>query len=153
MEQTATLERLFGLANLAVLPGWALMVCAPRAAVTQRLINSDAFFIGMGGLYTAMLGGALAANPEAGKALLSPSLTNIGKLFKYGGPKATFAAWVHYLVFDFFVGRAILRDSQAQGIPHLLILPALFFTLMSGPLGLAYYRLLVWLRGNRTPMR
>ncbi len=146
---SVALERLFRLANLAVLPGWMLMIFAPRSALTQRVITNDAFFVGMGGLYATMLGGALAESPGGGAALLNPTLKNISKLFQEGGPKGSFAGWVHYLVFDFFVGRWILRDSQEQNIPHLLVIPALALTLMSGPLGLAYYRVLVRLRGGR----
>jgi hypothetical protein len=143
------LSGLFRLANLAVLPGWALMLFAPRSRLTRRLINDDALFIGLGGVYAAMLGGALAENPAGGAALMNPTLESIGNMFKHGGPKATFAGWVHYLVFDFFVGRSILQDSQARGVPHALIVPALLLTLMSGPIGLAYYRILLRLRGKR----
>ena len=144
-----TLDRLFRLVNLAVLPGWMLMIFAPRSRWTQRVITNDGFFVAMGGLYAGMLGGALAESPGGAASLLNPTLKNIGKLFQEGGPKGTFAGWVHYLVFDFFVGRSILRDSQEQNIPHGLIIPALVLTLMSGPIGLAYYRLLVRLRGGR----
>jgi len=146
---SAALGGLFRLANLAVLPGWALMVFAPRSRWTQRVINDDALFVGLGGVYAAMLGGALAENPAGGAALLNPTLESVGNLFKYGGPKSTFAGWVHYLVFDFFVGRSILQDAQKRDIPHALIVPALLLTLMSGPIGLAYYRLLLRLRGQR----
>lgn len=145
------LSRLFRVANLAVLPGWALMLFAPRSRWTQRIINDDALFIGMGGLYAVMLGGSIAESSGGGgvKAIMNPTLESIGNLFKYGGPKGTFAGWVHYLVFDFFVGRAILQDAQKHNIPHALIVPALVLTLMSGPIGLAYYRILLRLRGIR----
>ncbi len=144
------LDRLFRLANLAIIPGWLLMIGAPRSRWTQRVINDDRFFIGMGGLYAAMLGGAIAENSGNGfsfGAMLNPTLDSIGKLFQEGGPKGTFAGWTHYLVFDFFVGRAILRDAQEKQIPHWLVVPALICTLMSGPLGLAYYQVLLRLRG------
>lgn len=143
------LSGLFRLANLAVLPGWALMLFAPRSRWTRRLINDDTLFVGLGGVYAAMLGGALAENPAGGAALVNPTLESIGNMFKHGGPKATFAGWVHYLAFDFFVGRSILQDSQERGVPHALIVPALLLTLMSGPIGLAYYRILLRLRGQR----
>lgn len=146
---SSTLETMFRLANLAVLPGWFMMIVAPRSRWTQRIVSNDAFFIGMGGLYATMLGSALANNPDGANSLFNPTLQNISRLFQEGGPQGTFAGWVHYLVFDFFVGRSILRDAQEQHIPHALVVPALLLTLMSGPIGLAYYRLVVRLRGGR----
>ena len=54
-----------------------------------------------------------------------------------------FAGWVHYLVFDLFVGRWIVEDSQARGCSLLLhfvaVVPCLVSTLMLGPLGFLCY--------------
>jgi len=35
-----------------------------------------------------------------------------------------------------------VRDARRRGIPHLWLLPCLFFTLMPGPIGLLLYALL-----------
>lgn len=141
------LGQLFRLANLAVLPGWLLMIFAPNSRWTRRVTESDVFFLGMGGLYAAMLGRASKDNPAALAELRNPTLEGIGGLFRQ--PEGVFAGWVHYLAFDLMIGRTILRDAQQRGIPHALVVPALVMTLMTGPLGLAYYRLLVRLRGEQ----
>ncbi|WID97622.1 ABA4-like family protein [Bosea vestrisii] len=52
------------------------------------------------------------------------------------------AGWVHYLAFDLFVGNWILRRSQAEGIPHWLMLPVLLMTFLFGPFGFIAYLLL-----------
>jgi len=46
------------------------------------------------------------------------------------------AGWVHYLAFDLFIGSWEVEDAAANGIPHWLLLPCLFLTLMVGPVGL-----------------
>jgi hypothetical protein len=52
------------------------------------------------------------------------------------------AGWVHYLVFDYFVGAWIARDSLRSGVHAALVLPCLFLCLMAGPLGLLLYLLI-----------
>lgn len=141
------LNQVFRLANLAVLPGWLLMIFAPNSRWTRRVTESDGFFLGMGGLYAALLARAAKDNPAAMAELASPTLEGIGGLFRR--PEGVFAGWVHYLAFDLMIGRTILRDAQERAIPHALVVPALVLTLFTGPLGLAYYRLLVRLRGGR----
>ncbi len=47
--------------------------------------------------------------------------------------------WVHYLVFDLFIGAWISRDSRLNGIAHLKTVPALVLTLFLGPIGLLTY--------------
>lgn len=139
----------FRLVNLAVLPGWVSMVFAPQSRLTRWFLEQDVLFLGLGGVYAVMLGGAMREHPQGMQALSNPSLESIGQFFTKGGHKATFAGWTHYLAFDFFVGRAILQDAQRRAIPHLLVIPALLLTLMSGPIGLAYYQLIVRLRGSK----
>jgi len=54
-------------------------------------------------------------------------------------PEAVIAGWLHYLVFDLFVGAWEVRDAQKRGINHWLVVPCLFFTLILGPVGLLLY--------------
>jgi hypothetical protein len=49
------------------------------------------------------------------------------------------AGWIHYLIFDLFVGAWEARDARRRGVPHLLLVPCLLFTLMIGPVGLLLY--------------
>jgi hypothetical protein len=54
-------------------------------------------------------------------------------------PHIVVAGWIHYLIFDLFVGAWETRDAQRRGIPHLLVIPCLIVTLMIGPVGLLLY--------------
>ena len=47
--------------------------------------------------------------------------------------------WIHYLIFDLFVGARQTRDVQRLGMPHAVRILCLFFTLMAGPFGLLLY--------------
>ena len=47
--------------------------------------------------------------------------------------------WIHYLVFDLFVGAWIGRDAIRRAIPHWMVVPCLVVTLFIGPVGLLLY--------------
>jgi Domain of unknown function (DUF4281) len=47
--------------------------------------------------------------------------------------------WTHYLVFDLLIGSWEAEDAPKSGVPHWLLIPCLFFTLMLGPIGLLLY--------------
>ncbi|MGB1139983.1 MAG: abscisic acid-deficient protein Aba4 family protein, partial [Halioglobus sp.] len=68
------------------------------------------------------------------------SLEAVMLLFQ--SPTAVLGGWIHYLVFDLFVGAWIVRDAKRQGISHWLVVPLLVVTLMAGPAGLMLYLLL-----------
>ena len=89
----------------------------------------------------------LAANidrapPEGGFG----SLAAVAALFSV--EELLLAGWIHYLAFDLFVGAWEVRDSQARGINHLLIIPCLLATFMAGPAGLVLYWLLRVVHGR-----
>ncbi|MCA9606244.1 MAG: DUF4281 domain-containing protein, partial [Myxococcales bacterium] len=46
------------------------------------------------------------------------------------------ACWLHYLIFDLFVGAWEVRDAERLGLSHLFVVPSLVLTLMFGPVGL-----------------
>jgi hypothetical protein len=131
-----SLDALFGVANASVMPAWLLLAVAPRWVWTRRLVHSL--------LYPVVLGSVYAAYAIASFVFSSPpddagfgTLQGVVKLFEV--PQLAFIGWVHYLVFDLFVGAWEARDAQRRDIPHALLVPCLFFTLMLGPLGLLLY--------------
>jgi len=62
----------------------------------------------------------------------------------FGRDEVLVLGWVHYLVFDLFVGAWIVRDSSVLKIGQLTIVPALILTLLAGPIGLLFYLVLRW---------
>ncbi len=130
------LADIFRAANLAVLPFWALLVFAPRWRWTQRLVHGPVVVLLLAPLYAFMLFG-YGPSPEGGGF---SSLYQVMILFSV--PHVTLGGWIHYLIFDLFIGAWEVRDSQRLGIHHLYVVPCLFFTLMVGPIGLLLYVLL-----------
>lgn len=127
------LERLFAFGNAFVLPFWALLILAPRWRGTRLLVHGPLAPVVLGGVYVAMLLASLPAPEGAGFF----SLYQVMTLFT--DPRAVMAGWVHYLVFDLFVGAWAARDAQRVGVPHLLLAPCLLATLLVGPVGLLLY--------------
>jgi hypothetical protein len=57
----------------------------------------------------------------------------------FTSPVAATAGWIHYLVFDLFIGAWQSRDAQRRGLPHWAVIPCLIVTLLAGPVGLLLY--------------
>ncbi len=125
-------ELILKVLNVPVLVGWLSMLLAPRSRFTRWLVHSDVLPLGIGVLYLVLvvphLPGLLG---EFG------SLASIGAALQR--PGMLLAAWIHYLAFDFLVGRVVLADSQQRGIPHLAVVPCLVLTFMLGPVGYLTY--------------
>lgn len=125
------LETLFTMLNVGVLPFWLLLAFAPRWAWTQRLTHA----VWVAAIYAPIYAWLLVSG--AGGDGDFSSLAGVGALFRK--PEALLAGWIHYLVFDLFVGAWISRDAIRRDLPQLVVVPCLFFTLMFGPVGLAAY--------------
>lgn len=122
----------FLVCNTGVIPFWVLLAAAPGWVWTGRLVHSLAVPAALGTVYAAAL---LLADAPDGAGF--GSLDGVMRFFD--APWAALAGWVHYLVFDLFVGAWEVRDARRLGIPHAAVLPCLLFTLMLGPIGLGLY--------------
>lgn len=125
---------IFRLSNLLVLPFWALMILVPRWRWTAQIMRSPFTSVAPAGLYIALVLPRLAA---IWPAVSRPTLSGVAVLLS--SPAGATIAWVHFLAFDLFVGRWIYLDSSARRISAWVISPALFLTLMLGPLGFVLY--------------
>ena len=133
-------ESLFSLASTLVLPGWLLLLVAPRWRYAARLVCPVLIPALLSVLYAALIV-ARWAGAEGGFS----SLEDVRRLF--ADPYLLLAGWVHYLAFDLFVGAWEVRDAQRLGIAHLLVVPCLVLTFLFGPAGLLLY---LAIRGART---
>ena len=131
-----TVEQIFLICNYAVLPAWLLLAFLPNHRLTQTLVHAIWVPLLLGPVYIW----ALFFGPPAAEGAGFGTLTGVMLLFE--SPMAVLGGWIHYLVFDLFVGAWITRDAKRQGINHWLIVPLLFATLMAGPAGLMLYLLL-----------
>lgn len=127
-------ERWFDVLSALSLPAWILLAVAPKWRATQELSLLPVYTYGLA--YTLLLG-TYVANSEVSLDAFG-SLGGIAAVFE--NKIALLAGWVHYLAFDLLAGRAITRDAIQHQVPHLLLLPCLFLTLMAGPFGWLLYQ-------------
>jgi hypothetical protein len=127
-------DLLFSIFNLAVLPGWLLLLVLPRWKWTLGLVSAGLipFLLGLCYLVLFLLIGF--EGPEDGGF---GSLYGVMQLFT--APYAVLIGWIHYLAFDLFIGSWELQDSQRKGIPHWMMVPCLVLTFLLGPVGLVCY--------------
>ena len=138
------LETIFTLANLFIIPFWALMILLPHWRWTQRIMQTLWPVVVLAVLYTLLL---LSQIGGAAGSLLNPTLYGITSLL--GTPAGAAAGWVHFLAFDLFVCRWAYLDSCERNISAWLVSPTLFFVLMAGPLGLLLYLAVRWVWQRR----
>ena len=126
-----TADSLFALANPLVLPGWLLLVVAPRwkwTMIAVRGLLVPLLAVGYSALILARFGAS-----EGGFG----SLAQVQLLF--ADPYTLVAGWVHYLAFDLFIGSWIVEDALSRTVPAWLRIGVLPFTFMFGPMGLLLY--------------
>jgi Domain of unknown function (DUF4281) len=124
----------FELGNFAVLPFWALIIFAPRASLTARVLASPWVVVPPIILYAWAI---LPALPQALPVVAQPELESVAALL--GEPRGTLAGWMHFLAFDLFVARFIVLDARERELPWFVLSPILLATLLLGPLGLLSY--------------
>jgi hypothetical protein len=126
-------DTIFLAMHAVVFPAWGALILAPRAAVTHRWVHSGLIPVVLGALYAALLFAGVVlgqAHPDAGMT----SLGAVMALFSH--PVGSLTGWVHFLVFDLFVGAWVARDAARLGLAHAGTVPVLLLCLMFGPLGL-----------------
>ncbi|MFP3944923.1 MAG: ABA4-like family protein [Alphaproteobacteria bacterium] len=127
-------EFLYKAATIGVMPLWLLLAFLPNAAITRVLIQSVAPPLVLGALYAWLF------HTVPGSAIDFTSLEGLRATFQ--SDAMLLAGWVHYLVFDLFVGAWIVRDGRRRDLWYPLLVPCLFLTFLMGPVGLLVYLVL-----------
>ncbi len=134
-------DLLFSICNYLVLPGWILLIVAPRWRWTKR-IAAVALPLALAALYLALV---VTHFGKSGGGF--GSLAQVSKLF--ANPYILLAGWIHYLVFDLFTGSWQVRDSQRLHVAHGFVAPCLLLTFLFGPVGLlTWFLIRTSLRGR-----
>lgn len=128
-----TPDTIFLVCNYGVLPAWLLLVVAPSWEWTQRIVHAVWIPVLLGLVYAT----AFAVNPDSPEGGGFATLRGVMALFT--SPYVVLVGWVHYLVFDLFIGAWQARDARRRGIAHAWLVPCLLLTLMLGPVGLLLY--------------
>ena len=122
--------------NRGIIIFWLLLIVAPRWKGTDFLVNSVAVPVIIGLTYTWLIARAVFFHEGAADS----SFTSLhGVMAFFTSPVAATAGWIHFLVFDLFIGAWETRDAQRRGVPHLAVIPCLIVTLLFGPIGFLLY--------------
>lgn len=126
-------ESLFAIANPIALLAWLLLAIAPRRPWVTAVVAGTVVPVLFAIAYVSIL-----ATAWAGSAGGFSTLHAVAQLFE--NPWLLLAGWLHYLCFDLLIGCWEVRDAQARGVPHLLVVPCLALTFLFGPAGFLLYR-------------
>lgn len=129
-------QTLLNLIHAAIIPAWVLLIAAPRWRWTDRLIHSGLYPIMLGLAYVGFMIGALVFGDNSDPISFT-TIEGIAAIFTH--PFGILTAWVHYLIFDLFVGMWEARDAQRRGMRHVALIPCLLLTFLAGPAGLLLY--------------
>ena len=125
-----TNEFIFTILNTSVLPGWALLLLLPRHALTKRVVHSGLYAVVLGVAYAVLLFGD-HPGPQGSNFFTLEGVTRI-----FTTPQTIIACWVHYLIFDLFIGAWIGRDCERLAMKPWTAIPSQVLTLLFGPVGL-----------------
>ncbi|XP_055804008.1 protein ABA DEFICIENT 4, chloroplastic [Solanum dulcamara] len=107
----------FTLGTAGVLPFYTLMVAAPKAELTRKLMESAIPYVVLGLLYAYLL--HLSWTPDTIRLIFAskywlPELSGIAKMFSSEMTLAS--AWIHLLAVDLFAARQVYHDGLQNGV-------------------------------------
>jgi len=123
--------------NIFPMPLWLAMMFAPKHPLTNRMARSTSVF-GITAIHYLL--SLINAMRHGGEAMDLTSLDGVSK--GLGTKEGALAGWAHFLALDLFTGAWIYRQCQRLNAPSWIRIPALLFTLMTGPFGLLIF--LLW---------
>jgi hypothetical protein len=125
-------EKVFRIVNLIAIFPWLFMMVLPKTDITKTIINSSIFPLGLALVYAYYI---FKTFGKSGGNFMT--LEGVEKLFSKR--EVLLAGWIHYLVFDLFVGAWEWRDALQHDISQWILAPCLILTLMFGPVGYLVY--------------
>ena len=126
-----TPDDLFGLANMVALPGWAILIFAPRRWSALNLLPAVVIPLVLSVLYTAIV---LRYFADAGGGYAT--LAEVRTLFL--SDQVLVAGWAHYLAFDLMVGSLMAGRLDRIGVLRLIQGPILISIFLFGPVGVIF---------------
>lgn len=129
------METFFRFINIYPMPLWLAMMFAPSHRLTERAARSSSLFgfAALNYLVALLVGIRSGASEDQGL----PDFTSLeGISSSLSTREGALGAWSHMLALDLFTGAWIYRQCRRLNAPAWVRIPALLFTLMTGPFGL-----------------
>lgn len=123
----------FTIANASVLPAWLLLFIVPHHRVTHLVVHSVLMPGLLGVAYVAFIGVGMTTGGDGDFSSLG------GVMAMFDSEPVVLGGWIHYLVFDLFVGAWVVRDGKRRGVHRGWVSVCLLGTFMFGPSGLLAY--------------
>jgi hypothetical protein len=130
-----SLENIFAFANSIALICWLCLFVFYQKRWVYRVLFSVVFPV-LALVYFYFILKGIGGDSQGG----FDSLSNVKLLFSVD--EAVLAGWIHYLIFDLFVGMWISQDADRKGVHRWMLLPCLLLTFLLGPVGLLLYFLI-----------
>ena len=119
----------FGLANMAAMAGWVVLVLAPRHWPGARVLPRWGVPVALSAVYSGLV---LIHFAAAGGGY--GSIAEVRQLFQ--SDAMLVAGWTHYLAFDLLIGAWLAQRMDAAGVHRILQAGPLLCVFMFGPVGL-----------------
>ena len=133
-----TIEMIFLLLNLGVLPFWLVLIIFPQSQICKVFITSIFPISIISLVYSYLLYSLFNDGYDfLGNFELYLGLSSILNLFSDRSFLILF--WCHFLAINLFCGGWIVKDSQKFGINKILITLPLILTYFIGPIGITIY--------------
>jgi hypothetical protein len=136
------METFFKYLNTFPMPLWLAMMFAPNHPLTERGSRSSSV-LGLAAVhYILAILNAMRQDQNSSDESKLDIMSLEGVRTGLSSPQGALAGWAHILALDLFTGAWIFRQCRRFNAPGWVRIPTLFFTLMTGPLGLILF--LLW---------
>lgn len=136
------MENFFKYLNTFPMPLWLAMMFAPNHPFTERASRSSSVLSIAAAHYVVAILNAVRQDQNSGGDVKLDIMSLEGVRTGLSSPQGALAGWAHMLALDLFTGAWIFRQCRRLNAPSWVRIPALFLTLMTGPLGLILF--LLW---------
>ena len=147
-----TLEMIYQVTNIGVIPLWLLIIFVPRSKITQGLVNNLFIPLIMAFTYSYLALEQLSPSDALSYNTEKDPLDFLENFKLYLGldqlmllmDKSLFVLifWIHFLTISLFLGVWIANDAIKYNIHKYIVFFPLMLTYFSGPIGLFLYLIL-----------
>jgi hypothetical protein len=147
-----TLEMIYQVTNIGVIPLWLLIIFVPRSKITQGLVNNLFIPLIMAFTYSYLALEQLSPSDALSYDTEKDPLDFLDNFKLYLGldqlmllmDKSLFVLifWIHFLTISLFLGVWIANDAIKYNIHKYIVFFPLMLTYFSGPVGLFLYLIL-----------
>ena len=144
-----TLEMIYQVTNIGVIPLWLLIIFVPRSKITQGLVNNLFIPLIMAFTYSYLALEQLSPSDALSYNTEKDPLDFLENFKLYLGldqlmllmDKSLFVLifWIHFLTISLFLGVWIANDAIKYNIHKYIVFFPLMLTYFSGPVGLFLY--------------